>query len=621
MYLEWRDVDGQVQRRTVHSDMEPLVVGRNPGSPILSRETSVSRSHAHFAVERGEGLVVEDLGSSNGTFVNNERIRRAVLHEGDVVRCGEVLEVLVLAGVAPLDDGAEPVEPTRRRKPAESPVADEDRARKVREQAERHQAAQARASDGEAAPRAQPPFEPTPARLPAGAPGPARATAPLGRGAGPAPAAHAAANPPASGPPKSAPPQGPAPAAVRHSPVPVAAAQAAPAGAAEAALAEALRRAEKAESDLRASEQRAMRYSVELEGLSDKYVRLKEHNQSMSRELERTRETMAERTGQLHDAERRLTDLEQRSKDSEQRATEAAERLAALKVRLTQKDRQLEELQRQLDQLEFDYRAAQDELESLQVSVHKDSGDTSRHEREKNLLRDVIAEKEAIIYDLKADLRDKDVEIRQVRMGVGFSDLEHEKRRLLEDFHAATRRVDELADQLAVERRAHEATRAALTEQAQTPRKPAEHDVREHPEWKARLREVERLRSEREAADAALQAAHAQVDALTTQLREAVQRQAPAPQRGAPPAALQAAMDELEALREAATAARSNASVLRRYGDLVGRNPAASAELGDAAVLLVDTAAVLQGDLAEQERRADAVQAALASLLASDNRD
>ena len=89
MYLEWRDVDGQVQRRTVHSDMEAIVVGRNPGSPIFSRETSVSRSHAHFAVERGEGLVVEDLGSSNGTFL---RLKSEVaVRSGDLFLLGRNL--------------------------------------------------------------------------------------------------------------------------------------------------------------------------------------------------------------------------------------------------------------------------------------------------------------------------------------------------------------------------------------------------------------------------------------------------------------------------------------------------------------------------------------------------
>lgn len=356
-----------------------------------------------------------------------------------------------------------------------------------------------------------------------------------------------------------------------------------------------------------------MRYSVELEGLSDKYVRLKEHNQSMSRELERSRETLAERTGQLHDAERRLTDLEQRGKEHEQRALDATERLAALKVRLTQKDRQLEELQRQLDQLEFDYRAAQDELESLQVSVHKDSGDTSRHEREKNLLRDVIAEKEAIIYDLKADVRDKEVEIRQVRMGVGFSDLEHEKRRLLEDFHAATRRVDELAAELAAERRAHAASRAAAADVQPPARKPTEAELREHPEWKARQRELERAQAEREAADAALQAAQDQLAVLMAELRVAAQRAVPAEDPRAVHA-VAAALGELEALREAATAARSNANVLRRYGDLLGQSPAAMAELGETLELLVDSAIVLQDELAEQERRVEALHAVLVAV-------
>lgn len=60
-----------------------------PGSrPLLVADTAMSRDH--FALEAGVAAVVlRDLGSTNGTFVNGNRVERLVLQEGDVVRAGE----------------------------------------------------------------------------------------------------------------------------------------------------------------------------------------------------------------------------------------------------------------------------------------------------------------------------------------------------------------------------------------------------------------------------------------------------------------------------------------------------------------------------------------------------
>lgn len=69
-------------------DRSELVIGRSPSCDIawtddvtLSRRTCALR----FA---GGGCVVEDLDSRCGTLVNDRRVSRAGLHEGDVVRVG-----------------------------------------------------------------------------------------------------------------------------------------------------------------------------------------------------------------------------------------------------------------------------------------------------------------------------------------------------------------------------------------------------------------------------------------------------------------------------------------------------------------------------------------------------
>ncbi len=67
------------------------VVGRSPTVQIIINEASVSRQHARFVLV-GDHVVVEDMGSSNGTFLNDVRIDgQAQLKDGDIVRLGTVL--------------------------------------------------------------------------------------------------------------------------------------------------------------------------------------------------------------------------------------------------------------------------------------------------------------------------------------------------------------------------------------------------------------------------------------------------------------------------------------------------------------------------------------------------
>lgn len=65
----------------------PCIVGRGPGADFTLEDAGASRQH--FRVVGGTGMwVLEDLGSTNGTYVNGHRAKRARLRDGDVVRVG-----------------------------------------------------------------------------------------------------------------------------------------------------------------------------------------------------------------------------------------------------------------------------------------------------------------------------------------------------------------------------------------------------------------------------------------------------------------------------------------------------------------------------------------------------
>jgi predicted component of type VI protein secretion system len=70
-------------------EQEETLVGRDLANDITIPDPEVSRRHARF-VMRDESVFIEDLGSTNGTFLNGERISTAQqLRLGDVVTLGE----------------------------------------------------------------------------------------------------------------------------------------------------------------------------------------------------------------------------------------------------------------------------------------------------------------------------------------------------------------------------------------------------------------------------------------------------------------------------------------------------------------------------------------------------
>ncbi|MDQ2850873.1 MAG: FHA domain-containing protein [Actinomycetota bacterium] len=68
-------------------DDDVLTIGRGRGNSIVLDDMLVSRHHVRITAD-DDGLVLQDLGSRNGTFVNGDRVQSAALHEGDLIGIG-----------------------------------------------------------------------------------------------------------------------------------------------------------------------------------------------------------------------------------------------------------------------------------------------------------------------------------------------------------------------------------------------------------------------------------------------------------------------------------------------------------------------------------------------------
>jgi pSer/pThr/pTyr-binding forkhead associated (FHA) protein len=93
-------------RRSFSLHKQTTVVGRREDCDVRIPLGEISRKHCRL-IREGDELKVEDLGSSNGTFINGQRVQAATLNAGDTVQIGPVVFVVQLDGV-PGDDELTP---------------------------------------------------------------------------------------------------------------------------------------------------------------------------------------------------------------------------------------------------------------------------------------------------------------------------------------------------------------------------------------------------------------------------------------------------------------------------------------------------------------------------------
>lgn len=83
---------------------DQLTIGRDASNGVAINDAEVSRKHSRLSFQGGK-YVVEDLGSTNGTFVNGQRLAGPmVLKPGDVVSLGE--QIVLMYDAVNNDPGA-----------------------------------------------------------------------------------------------------------------------------------------------------------------------------------------------------------------------------------------------------------------------------------------------------------------------------------------------------------------------------------------------------------------------------------------------------------------------------------------------------------------------------------
>jgi pSer/pThr/pTyr-binding forkhead associated (FHA) protein len=183
--------------REIPLDKDRVTIGRKPQNDIPIENLAVSGEHACIVTILNDSFL-EDLGSTNGTLVNGNQVKKHILQNNDVIEIGKykmkyVVEAQGGSGHAPADDFERTMVMRAPARPAAPPKAE----------------------TAAAAPKPAP----APAAVPKAAPpAPAPAPAPMPKPA-PAAAAPAPAAKPASAPPAPAPAASPRPASSEAHPL------------------------------------------------------------------------------------------------------------------------------------------------------------------------------------------------------------------------------------------------------------------------------------------------------------------------------------------------------------------------------------------------------------------
>ncbi len=74
--------------KTIESDKNEIMIGRNAENDIVVENLAVSKLHARI-VKQDEAYYIEDLNSTNGTYLNKIRITKKDLKDNDIISVGK----------------------------------------------------------------------------------------------------------------------------------------------------------------------------------------------------------------------------------------------------------------------------------------------------------------------------------------------------------------------------------------------------------------------------------------------------------------------------------------------------------------------------------------------------
>jgi hypothetical protein len=119
-FVEIENEDGTTSRQGVIA--QHTVIGRSPNLPIMLDHDTVSRRHAELFCDPFGRWWIRDLGSTNGTTVNGERVVERVLQPGDLLGIGD-MRMRFQLGLSPDSPTHGGQQPTRLAEPTESPAS------------------------------------------------------------------------------------------------------------------------------------------------------------------------------------------------------------------------------------------------------------------------------------------------------------------------------------------------------------------------------------------------------------------------------------------------------------------------------------------------------------------
>ena len=79
-----------VEIHHVHLKRDRTTLGRKPHNHIVLTDSAVSGEHCVFELKGLADVFVQDLGSTNGTYINGQMVQRQQLQDGDIIAIGQV---------------------------------------------------------------------------------------------------------------------------------------------------------------------------------------------------------------------------------------------------------------------------------------------------------------------------------------------------------------------------------------------------------------------------------------------------------------------------------------------------------------------------------------------------